>query len=413
MKKTVLENGISVLSERLPHFNSVSLGIWFKVGSRDEGEGEKGICHFIEHTVFKGTKNRTASQIVKEIEAVGGTINAFTTKEYVCFHARVLGKDLRLALGVLSDLVRDPLFDPEELEKEKGVVIQEIKMTEDTPEEHVHELFFKTFWKDHPLGFPIAGEESTVKAFTSEQVLEFYKRHFGPERMIVAAAGSVEHGELLETVLKELGSLQGQNGNFSRHSPKEVQSGVKSFKKDLEQVHVCLGVEGVSQTHPLRFPLIVLNTIMGGNMSSRLFQELREKRGLSYAVYSFLHSFTDSGVFGLYVETTPQELPQVLEVIKGQWKSLSKGEIKEEEVQLAKEYIKGGLLISLESPEGWMNRIAKNEIYHGQEIKVEETLRAIESVDIKILKEVGEAFLGKEPCVVFLGEVEENCSRLW
>ncbi len=409
----MLENGISVLSERLPHFNSVSLGIWFKVGSRDEGEGEKGICHFIEHTVFKGTKNRTASQIVKEIEAVGGTINAFTTKEYVCFHARVLGKDLRLALGVLSDLVRDPLFDPEELEKEKGVVIQEIKMTEDTPEEHVHELFFKTFWKDHPLGFPIAGEESTVKAFTSEQVLEFYKRHFGPERMIVAAAGSVEHGELLETVLKELGSLQGQNGNFSRHSPKEVQSGVKSFKKDLEQVHVCLGVEGVSQTHPLRFPLIVLNTIMGGNMSSRLFQELREKRGLSYAVYSFLHSFTDSGVFGLYVETTPQELPQVLEVIKGQWKSLSKGEIKEEEVQLAKEYIKGGLLISLESPEGWMNRIAKNEIYHGQEIKVEETLRAIESVDIKILKEVGEAFLGKEPCVVFLGEVEENCSRLW
>jgi len=413
LQKTVLENGISVLSERLPHFNSVSLGIWFKVGSRDEGEREKGICHFIEHTVFKGTKNRIASQIVKEIESVGGAINAFTTKEYVCFHARVLGKDLSLALGVLSDLVRDPLFDPEELEKEKGVVIQEIKMTEDTPEEHVHELFFKTFWKDHPLGFPIAGEENTVKAFTSDQVLEFYKRHFSPERMIVVATGSVEHEEFLKMVLKELGSLPSQNGNFSRYSPKEVQSGVKTFKKDLEQIHVCLGVEGVSQTHPLRFPLIVLNTILGGNMSSRLFQELREKRGLSYAVYSFLHSFTDSGVFGLYVGTTSQELPQVLEVIKEQWQSLSKGEIKEEEVQLAKEYIKGGLLISLESPEGWMNRIAKNEIYYGREIKAEETLRAIESVDLKVLKEVGGAFLGKEPCVVFLGEVEENCSRLW
>jgi predicted Zn-dependent peptidase len=413
LQKTVLENGISVLSEQLPHFNSVSVGIWFKVGSRDERDGEKGICHFIEHTVFKGTKNRTASQIVKEIEAVGGTINAFTTKEYVCFHARVLGKDLSLALSVLSDLVRDPLFDPEELEREKGVVIQEIKMTEDTPEEHVYELFFKTFWKDHPLGFPIAGEESTVKAFTSEQVMEFYKRHFSPDRMIVVAAGSVEHEELLEMVVKELGTLQGRNGEVIRDSPKEVQSGVKSFKKDLEQVHLCLGVEGVSQTHSLRFPLLVLNTILGGNMSSRLFQELREKRGLSYAVYSFLQSFTDSGVFGLYVGTTPQELSQVLELIKEQWQSLSRGEIKEEEVRLAKEYLKGGLLISLESPEGWMNRLAKNEIYYGREIKVEETLSAIESVDLKVLKEVGEAFLGKEPCAVFLGEVEENCSRLW
>lgn len=413
-RKTVLENGVSVITETLPHFDSVAVGLWIKVGSRDEGPSEKGICHFIEHTVFKGTRKRSASQIVGEIEAVGGSINAFTAKEYTCFHARVLGKDLPLALDVLGDLILNPLFDPVELEKERAVVLQEIRMTEDNPEDFAYEVLFRSFWKDHPLGFPIAGEPETVKAFTREAVLSFFEGRFVPGGIIVALAGKVDHDEAVSLVKAQLGGLKSRDGLLIRERPKEVGRGLVPVPKELEQIHLCLGVEGVSQGDDRRYAALVLNTILGGNMSSRLFQEIREKRGLTYSIYSFLHSFADTGILGVYAGTTGEELPQVLELLRGQWEGLARGDLREQEVSLAKEYLKGGLLLSLECAEGRMTRLAKNEIYHGRYIPVEETLKGIDSVTLDEVVEVAQDLLQREPCVVMLGRVDGGeWSRFW
>ena len=405
--KTVLRNGIRVVTESLPYVESVAVGIWVEVGSRDEAIDERGLCHFIEHTVFKGTERRSALEIVKEIEAVGGSINAFTSKEYTCFHAKVLKGDLPLALDVLSDLLSRPLFDPEEVEREKMVVLQEIKLTEDTPEEHIHDLFNRSFWGDHPLGVPIAGEEGTVKAFSRDKVLDFFARHYRAPRMVVAAAGNLRHEEVVEVVEACLGHLPEGGGELQRRSPERVEGGLKVFEKELEQVHLCLGVRAPSHTDPRRFPVMVLNTLLGGNMSSRLFQEVREKRGLTYSIYSFFNTYADAGVLGVYAGTTPEELPEVLELISKELKGLREGRLSEGEVAVAKEYLKGGMVLSLENPEGRMARLAKNEIYFGRYIPPKETLREIDGVSLEKILEVGEEFLdGSRPCLVMLGEVQ-------
>lgn len=413
-QKTVLDNGIAVVSESLPHFESVAVGIWVKVGSRDEGPSEKGICHFIEHTVFKGTRKRTASQIVGEIEAVGGTINAFTAKEYTCFHARILGKDLPLAMDVLGDLLLHPLFDPADLERERAVVLQEIRMTEDTPEEYVYDILFRSFWKDHPLGYPITGDPETVSAFTREAVLSFFHGHFVPEGMVVALAGKVDHREAVALVDGLLGGMEPRDGLPRRERPREVGKGFVPVPKDLEQVHLCLGVEGLPQGDERRYAALVLNTVLGGNMSSRLFQEIREKHGLTYSIYSFFHSFADTGILGVYAGTTAEELPRVLDLLRGQWEALARGDLTEEEVSRAKEYLKGGLILGLESAEGRMTRLARNEIYYGRYVPLEETLERIDEVTEEEVGEVAEELLGREPCVVMLGRVDEGeWSRSW
>lgn len=407
--KTVLQNGIRVVTESLPHVESVAVGIWVEVGSRDESIDESGLCHFIEHAVFKGTERRSALQIVKEIEAVGGTINAFTSKEYTCFHAKVLKRNLPLALDVLSDMLSRPLFDPEEVEREKMVVLQEIKQTEETPEEYIHDLFNRSFWGDHSLGAPITGEEETVKAFSRDKVLEFFARHYRAPRMVVAAAGNLRHEEVVELVEAYLGHLPEGGGELHRRSPERVKGGLKVFGKELEQVHLCLGVRAPSHTDPRRFPIMVLNTLLGGNMSSRLFQEVREKRGLAYSIYSFFNTYADVGVLGVYAGTTPEELPEVLELISKELRELGEGKLSEGEVAMAKEYLKGGMVLSLENPEGRMVRLAKNEIYFGRYIPPEETLRQIEGVSLQEVLEVGRELLdGSRPCVVMLGEVQEG-----
>jgi len=407
-KKTSLENGIRVVTEALPYVESAAVGIWVQVGSRDEGPTERGLCHFIEHTVFKGTERRSALEIVKEIEAVGGSINAFASREYTCFHAKVLGRDLPLALDVLSDLVARPLFDPQEVEREKMVVLQEIKMTEDTPEDYIHDLFNRSFWGGHPLGAPITGEEETVRAFTSEKVREFFHRHWRPERMVVAAAGRLEHEEVVDLVHRHLGALEGGGLAIQRVPPDGAQGGVKVFRRDLEQVHLCLGVQGVPHTDPRRFPAMVLNTLLGGNMSSRLFQEVREKRGLTYAIYSFLHTYSDAGVIGVYAGTTSEEVQEVTELIARELEAVREGRVSEGEVSVAKEYLKGGLILGLESPEGRMARLAKNEIYFGRHIPPEETLGQIEGVSLEEVIQVGGELFDVSPCTVLLGEVPEG-----
>lgn len=405
-RKTLLENGISVISESLSHFRSVTLGIWVKVGSRDEGKGEEGLCHFIEHMAFKGTEKRSAFDIAKEIEAVGGTLNAFTTKEYTCFHAKVLAKDMVLALDILSDIVSHPLFDPEEMERERGVVLQEIKSIEDQPEELVQELFYARFWKDHPLGHSIAGSEETVKSFDRQRVKEFFVRYWRPEVMIVAAVGALDHKELVEQVRRTLGELEPGDGVPRRLPPKDTGKGKEAFSKDLEQVHLCIGFNGFPQTAPERYPALVFNALFGGNMSSRLFQEVREKRGLAYSVYSFLRGYSDAGLFGVYVGTTKSEVNRVFEVLQREFERAQKGEFAEEEVRVAKEYLKGGLLLGLESTEERMIHLAKSEIYFGKYVPIEETIEKIEAVKLDDVREVSRSILANDPCLVLLGDVE-------
>ncbi len=407
-RKTVLENGLRVITEVWPHTEAASVGIWVITGSRDERPEENGLSHFIEHMVFKGTRRRSALDIVREIESVGGTINAFTAKEYTCFHAKVLGKDLPLALDVLCDLLTEPLFDPVELEKERMVILQEIKMAEDVPDDHIYDLFHRSFWGDHPLGFPIIGTKETVSSFSREQIDEFFRRRYTPERMIVAAAGQIEHEEVVREVERRLGSIPPSDDHRPQQMAEGGKGGVGVEYRELEQVHLCLGVRGIPYAHPNRFAGYVLHTILGGNMSSRLFQEIREKRGLTYSVYSFMNSYRDSGVLGVYAGTTKEELDEVIDLILRELRRMKAGEIEEREVKVAKEYLKGNMVLALESSDGRMSRLAKNEIYFGRYIPLEEALRELDRVDVARVLEATREFFNASFNLVLLGSLKEE-----
>ena len=407
-RKTVLENGLRVITEAWPHTEAASVGIWVRTGSRDERPEENGLSHFIEHLVFKGTRRRSALDIVREIESVGGTINAFTAKEYTCFHARVLDKDLPLALDVLCDLLTEPLFDPVELEKERMVILQEIKMADDVPDDHIYDLFHRSFWGDHPLGLPIIGTKETVSSFSREQIEGFFRRRYTPERMIVAAAGHIEHEEVVREVERRLGSIPPSDDHRPEPRAEGGKGGVGVEYRELEQVHLCLGVRGIPYAHPNRFAGYVLHTILGGNMSSRLFQEIREKRGLTYSVYSFMNSYRDSGVLGVYAGTTKEELDEVIELILRELRRMKAGEVEEREVQVAKEYLKGNMVLALESSDGRMSRLAKNEIYFGRHIPLEEALRELDRVDVERVLEASREFFNASFNLVLLGSLKEE-----
>ena len=407
-RKTVLENGLRVITEAWPHTEAASVGIWVRTGSRDERPEENGLSHFIEHLVFKGTRRRSALDIVREIESVGGTINAFTAKEYTCFHAKVLDKDLPLALDVLCDLLTEPLFDPVELEKERMVILQEIKMADDVPDDHIYDLFHRSFWGDHPLGFPIIGTKETVSSFSREQIEGFFRRRYTPERMIVAAAGHIEHEEVVREVERRLGSIPPSDDHRPEPRAEGGKGGVGVEYRELEQVHLCLGVRGIPYAHPNRFAGYVLHTILGGNMSSRLFQEIREKRGLTYSVYSFMNSYRDSGVLGVYAGTTKEELDEVIDLILRELRRMKAGEVEEREVQVAKEYLKGNMVLALESSDGRMSRLAKNEIYFGRHIPLEEALRELDRVDVERVLEASREFFNASFNLVLLGSLKEE-----
>ena len=407
-RKTVLENGLRVITEAWPHTEAASVGIWVRTGSRDERPEENGLSHFIEHLVFKGTRRRSALDIVREIESVGGTINAFTAKEYTCFHAKVLDKDLPLALDVLCDLLTEPLFDPVELEKERMVILQEIKMADDVPDDHIYDLFHRSFWGDHPLGLPIIGTKETVSSFSREQIEGFFRRRYTPERMIVAAAGHIEHEEVVREVERRLGSIPPSDDHRPEPRAEGGKGGVGVEYRELEQVHLCLGVRGIPYAHPNRFAGYVLHTILGGNMSSRLFQEIREKRGLTYSVYSFMNSYRDSGVLGVYAGTTKEELDEVIDLILRELRRMKAGEIEEREVQVAKEYLKGNMALALESSDGRMSRLAKNEIYFGRHIPLEEALRELDRVDVERVLEATREFFNASFNLVLLGSLKEE-----
>jgi predicted Zn-dependent peptidase len=416
-KKTVLDNGLTVITESIPHFPTVSIGIWWKTGGRYEDPANNGISHFIEHMLFKGTERRSAYEIAREIDAVGGTLNAFTGKEYSCLYAKVLRKDIDLCLDVLSDMYKNSLFSEEDIEKEKYVVTQEIRMIEDNPEEYIFDVFYASYFRDHGLGLPILGKRENVESFKRENVLEHFRKNYSPHRMVITASGRIDHQQFLKKVEKLFGDIE------NCHSRKEKDDippipfrTIDVFPKDLESLYILIGTEGVSQLDEKRYTLYLLNAILGGSMSSRLFQEIREKRGLVYSIYSYVNCYFDTGTFGVSTSTSREDYLNVMMLIKEEIRKLKEKGISEGELKFAKKHIEGNLHISLENTESRMGRIAKNEIYFGRYIPVKETLRAIDKVTVKDINDVIQAVFKsfQDLSVIVLGNGEkEKIEEIW
>ncbi len=405
-RKTVLDNGIKVITEQIPYLKSVSIGVWVTTGSRDEHPEENGISHFIEHLLFKGTERRTAFDIAKEIDSVGGTLNAFTGREYTCFYAKVIDKNLPLAVDLLSDIFLSSLMDPKDIEKERMVILQEIKMVEDTPDDYVHDLFNRACWGNHPLGFPIFGTTERVQSFTRDQIDQFFKDNYQPDRILVCAAGNLEHRVLVDAIGSTFGKISRTGVPQKRSKPNSIcTTGV--WKRDLEQVHFCLGTKGLQYNHSLRFASYVLNTILGGGMSSRLFQEIRENRGLAYSVYSYLPTYIDTGLVVVYAGTTEASFQEVIELILQEFRRLKKEPFKNGELETAKEQLKGNLLLSLESSDNLMTRLAKNEIYFGSYLAVENILKGIDAVEEEVVRRLAsDIFDERYFCLTILGPMD-------
>ena len=379
MRATRLPNGIRVLSEELPGLGSVTVGIWVENGSRYERPEQAGISHFLEHLFFKGTERRTAAQIAQEIDAVGGVLNAFTGKEYTCYYAKVLDEHLPLALDLLADVFTHSQFAEEEIERERTVIIQEISQIEDTPDDYVHDLFTQAFWPGHPLARPIAGTAETVRTFRRKEFLEFFGARYRPDRILVAGAGNLRHETLVDSVATRLGPLAGTTPLVDCPLP-VATGGLDVHEKDLEQVHLCFGAPGIAQDDSDRYAAHLLNVALGGGMSSRLFQEIRERQGKAYSVYSFLTAYHDSGYLGVYVGTSPEWVRDVTASVRVELGRLSRDGLGAGELARAKAQMKGSMLLGLETSDSRMSRIAKNEIYYGRDVPIAEVAAELDAV---------------------------------
>jgi predicted Zn-dependent peptidase len=377
--KTTLKNGIRIVSKKMPHARSVSMGVWVNVGARDESELESGLSHFIEHMIFKGTRKRSAFQIAKEFDAIGGHTNAFTAMENTCYHARVLDSHTETMVDILSDIFINSVFDPTEIEKERPVILQEIGMVEDSPEEYVHVLSGYNFWGQNPLGRSILGSPKNIIQFDAQMIKKFFRRRYQPERIVISAAGNFDHNRLVDLVQPAFDAIKPGNGLPQRVTP-QACSVVDLTHRALEQMHICLSAKGLSVTDPRRYTFSLLNTILGGNMSSRLFQEVREKRGLAYSVYSFISSHADTGLFGVYVGVAPKMAQETTRLVLDEVHKLRKKHVESSELKGAIEYTKGGLLLASESIDNQMVRSAQNEIHFGCEIPLREIIDKVEAV---------------------------------
>jgi len=408
-QKTILDNGIKVITEEIPYLKSVSIGVWVNTGSRDEKPNENGVSHFIEHLLFKGTERRTAFDIAKEIDSVGGTLNAFTGREYTCFYAKVLDKNLPLAIDLLSDIFLRPLMDVKDVEKERTVILQEIKMVEDTPDDYIHDLFNRVCWGNHPLGFPIFGTSELVQSFNRDQIYQFFKENYQANRIIICAAGKLRHQEIADAISATFGKIPRSDQARERLKPDSIST-TNIRRRELEQIHFCLGTRGLQYNHSLRFASYVLNTILGGGMSSRLFQEIRENRGLAYSVYSYLPAYIDTGLVVVYAGTNETSFEEVIELILKEFKRLKDEPLKNGELETAKEQLKGNLLLSLESSENLMTRLAKNEIYFGSYFPIEKILRGIDEVGEEVVRNLAnEIFDERFFCLSILGPLDGKC----
>src|SRR5687767_6142779 len=393
--KEILPNRLTLITESMPHVRSVTIGIWLKRGSRHEVPEASGISHFIEHMVFKGTKHRSAEQIASEVDQIGGHMDAFTAKEYASFHLKVLDEHLPLAVEILGDILLHPLFDPAEMTKEKKVIFEEINMVEDTPDDLVMELFTEAMWPDHPLGRPILGTKSSVSSFDREQLSEFFRSSYRPGNLVVAAAGHLDHAATAALVQRHFGELARGGDAVNGGPPQPAAKVVTRSKKELEQVHLCLGTPSYPQTHASRYGLYVLNTILGGSMSSRLFQNVREKRGLVYSISSGVTAYSDAGIMSVYAGTSLDTVDEVLKLTLDELRRLMGERLTADELRRAKDHLKGSLMLSLESTGSRMSHLARQEIYFGRQFGLDEITGGIEAVEADQVQRIAnEVFSG-------------------
>jgi predicted Zn-dependent peptidase len=377
--RDVIGNGIRLLTERMTQVRSVSIGVWLTRGSRHEAAERSGIAHFVEHMLFKGTTTRTAEDIAQAIDSIGGQLDAFTAKEYASYYIKVLDEHLPLAIDILSDIVMNPAFGPEDIEREKKVVVEEIKMVEDTPDDLVHELFTQGFWQDHPLGRPILGTRETVESFNVDLLRDYFRTAYTAPNLIVSAVGNLEHARVRELVEKKFGAVP-KTGEVLRELAPTVAPKILVRNKELEQSHICVGASSYPQNHDDRYSSYVLNTLLGGSMSSRLFQNVREKRGLAYAVFSGLSAYRDAGSFTIYAGCSNEAVGEVIDLVVEELRGVKQSPVPQAELQRSKDHLKGSLMLSLENTASRMSHLARQEIYFDRQFGLDETLQGIERV---------------------------------
>lgn len=410
IRKDVLNNGLTILTEPIEHLRSVSLGIWLRNGSRDESPEDAGVYHFIEHMVFKGTERRSTYEIARIMDSIGGFNDAFTSKENTCFYAKILDEHLPVILDIFSDILLHPRFDREDLERERRVVHEEFKMVEDNPSDLVHEIFLENYWAAHPLGRPILGTLQTVNSLTPEQLRERFVESYVPPNILISAAGNIRHEQLLEAVQSYFSFPPARNfvGALQQPPPEPRPMILLRPKKDLEQSHLCIGVMGHSSDHPDRYAAGVLNVILGGSVSSRLFQKIREEMALCYTVFSSMSSFKDAGYVSVYAATSPEMTQTAAELIIKECKLLAKQAVSAAELENAKNHLKGSLILSLESSSNRMFSLARNEMIFGRQITTEEILEEISRVTLDDVQRVArDLFLDSNYGIVVVGDLEE------
>lgn len=415
VKKTVLPSGLRIITEAIPTTRSAALGVWVGIGSRDETPAMSGASHFLEHLLFKGTHKRTALEISAQIEAVGGETNAFTTKEYTCYYARVLDADLPLAVDVLVDAVADSILDPADVETERGVILEEIAMHEDEPGDEVHDVFAEAIYGNHPLGRLISGSPESVTPMTRNQINNFYRKRYQPPEIVIAAAGNLDHATVVRLVRKALAGSPLDTGTAAPAGPRDGDKRVRVQKahtvvlhRDTEQAHIVLGGPGLSRYDERRFAMGVLNNILGGGMSSRLFQEIREKRGLAYSVYSYAAQYADSGLFGVYAGCAPGKAGEVLDLIRTELARVAESGITAEELVRGKGMVKGSYVLGLEDTGSRMSRLAKSELLHGHLMGVDELLGRVDAVTVADVGRVAADLLAHRHSLAVVGPFDEG-----
>jgi len=414
IERTEFTSGLRVLSERMPSVRSVTLGFWLTAGSRDERPQVAGASHFLEHLLFKGTRTRSARAIAESFDAVGGDFNAFTSKENTVFYARVLDRDLGMAVELLSDMLQGSVLDRRDFEAERQVILEEINMHEDTPDDLVHDLFTETLWAHHPLGRPVLGTVQSINGMNRDQVFRFYRRHYTPANLVVAAAGNVDHPALVEGLRRgmETGRVlsRGRSAWTLRAQGRPPRpSGSRLIRnRKTEQAHIMLGTNGLSRSHPDRFAFGIVNAALGGGMSSRLFQEVREKRGLAYSVYSYHQMYAEAGLFAMYSGTTPGRAEEALSLLQGEAAKMAEHGLSREEFDRAKGHVKGSMVLSLEETSGRMSRLGRSETGHGEILSLDEMLERVERVTLEDANRVASDVLTRPMALTVLGPFDED-----
>jgi predicted Zn-dependent peptidase len=407
-KSSRLRNGVRVITEDIPHAISVSAGIWILRGSRNEPAEWNGISHFVEHLLFKGTETRTALDISREIESVGGSLNAFTGKEFICLHGRALHNQMPLIMELLADIFLRSNLPEEEIERERQVILQEIKMVDDSPEELVHDLFAGAYWRGHPLGRSTLGTKEIILRLDRKSLVEYTRLLQDPERVLLTVSGRLDHDEVVSVAERFLDVSSNGTGDLSFEKP-NPHRGLHLHLKDLGQAHICLGTLGYPYSHPRRYGYHVLNTLLGGGMSSRLFQEIREKRGLAYSVYSFQASYLDAGMLGVYVGTAREAVTEVIALLAENFSRLKEEEVSADELRTAKEQLKGNLLLSTESTGSRMSKLALNEIYFGRQLNLDDVIQEIDRVNVKDVRAISEDLFRPEYLgMTVLGDIDRD-----